>query len=85
MNVFVFLFVPTIVFLVIVAPIWIVMHYRSKNKLSRGLDANEREHLDHMLEALDKLMDRVETLESILSESHGEWRSKKTQEKSDVS
>ena len=69
------LFVPTILFLVIVAPIWIVMHYRYKGRMSQGISATEREDLELMLESIDKLVDRVETLESILNESHRDWRS----------
>ncbi|KGE02889.1 hypothetical protein HRUBRA_02533 [Pseudohaliea rubra DSM 19751] len=34
-----FMFVPTILFLVVVAPIWITMHYRSVSRSSRSLKA----------------------------------------------
>lgn len=68
------LFVPTILFMVIVAPTWVVMHYRSKNKMSRGISEEERENLDYMLATMDKLAERVETLESILTENYSDWR-----------
>src|SRR4029453_15533070 len=39
-------FVPTIVFLVIVAPLWILMHYRSKQRARSELSAEERQLLE---------------------------------------
>ena len=69
-----FMFVPTILFLVIVAPMWITMHYRSVNRAARGLTREDRETVEHMLETVDKLTDRSDTLESILDSDHREWR-----------
>ena len=69
------IFVPTILFLTVVAPIWIVMHYRYKTRQSRGMSMEERENLEHLLADVDKLADRVSTLESILNEKHDDWRS----------
>lgn len=69
-----FMFVPTILFLTVVAPIWISMHYRSVNRSSRSLNLEDRESIDHMLETVDKLTDRIGTLESILEDDHPQWR-----------
>lgn len=69
-----FMFVPTILFLVIVAPMWISMHYRSVNRASRGLTSEDRESIEHMLVTVDKLTDRIDALESILDADHREWR-----------
>ena len=69
-----FLFVPTILFLTIVAPIWIVMHYRSKNKSRKGISEDERMQLDAMLAQFDKLEERIETLEEILESENPEWQ-----------
>lgn len=76
MEFFQFMFVPTILFMVVVAPIWISMHYRSVNKSSRSLSEEDRESIEHMLETVDKLTDRIGTLESILDADHPEWRQK---------
>ena len=72
------LFVPTVLFMVIVAPIWIVMHYRSLNRSSRSLSEEDRESIEHMLETVDKLTERIGTLESILDADHPDWRQKMT-------
>ena len=69
-----FMFVPTILFLVIVAPMWLTMHYRSVNRSSRGLTREDRDTVEHMLVTVDKLTDRIEALESILVADHREWR-----------
>ena len=76
MEFFQFMFVPTILFMVVVAPIWISMHYRSVNKSSRSLSEEDRESIEHMLETVDKLTDRIGALESILDADHSEWRQK---------
>ncbi len=69
-----FMFVPTILFMVIVAPMWITMHYRSMNRSSRSLNQEDRESIEHMLETVDKLTERIGTLESILDADHPDWR-----------
>ena len=72
-----FMFVPTILFMVIVAPMWITMHYRSVSRSSRGLSEEDRESVEQMLETVDKLSDRIGTLESILDADHPDWRQRK--------
>ena len=69
-----FMFVPTILFVVIVAPMWITMHYRSVNRSTRSLNQEDRESIEHMLETVDKLTDRIGALESILDADHPDWR-----------
>lgn len=74
MSFFTFLQVPTILFMVIVAPLWIIFHYKSKKRSETGLSEHERLQLEDLLVKLDKMSDRVETLERILDERHGSWR-----------
>lgn len=69
-----FMFVPTILFMVIVAPIWITLHYRSVNRSSRSLNEDDRESIEHMLVTVDKLSERIVALESILDGEHPDWR-----------
>lgn len=69
-----FLFVPTILFLVVVAPIWIVMHYRSVKSSSRKLEPHDLETVEKMLATLNEMSDRIEALESILEHDHPNWR-----------
>jgi phage shock protein B len=69
-----FMFVPTILFMVVVAPIWITMHYRSVNRSSRSLSQEDRESIEQMLDTVDRLTERIGTLESLLDADHPQWR-----------
>ena len=69
-----FFFVPMVLFMVIVAPIWIVMHYRSVSRSSRSLSDDDRESIDTMLVTVDKLNERIVSLEAILDADHPNWR-----------
>lgn len=69
-----FMMVPIILFMVIVAPTWIVMHYRSTRKSNQALNQDDRQVLDDMIGTIDKLVDRIDALESILDADHSQWR-----------
>lgn len=69
-----FMFVPTILFMVIVAPVWIGLHYRSLNRSSRSLSDEDRENVEQILVTVDKLGERIATLESILDDEQSDWR-----------
>lgn len=67
---------PVIIFMVIVAPIWLVLHYRSKGQVSQGLSEEEYIQLSDLSETADKMADRIRTLEAILDAETPDWRSK---------
>ena len=69
-------FVPTIVFLIIVAPLWILMHYRSKQRARGELSAEERQILETLAVRADRMAERIETLEAILDDETPGWRSR---------
>lgn len=73
-------FVPIILFLVIVAPIWIIFHYRAKANVVNGLNANERADLEEMMQVANKMAARIETLESILDVESPDWRERQSPE-----
>jgi len=74
---FEFMFVPMIVFLTVVVPIWITLHYRSLNNSSRALSDDDRETLEEMLETVDRMTDRIVNLEAILDADRPNWRNDK--------
>ena len=74
MNPFEMLFVPMVLFMVIVAPTWIVMHYRSVNRSSSQLSEEDRQALEDLLVAVDTMTERIDSLESILDADHPDWR-----------
>jgi phage shock protein B len=67
---------PVIIFMVIVAPIWLILHYRSKGQVSQGLSEEEYIQLTDLSEMADKMADRIKTLEAILDAETPEWRNK---------
>ena len=75
MHGFEYFTVPAIIFCIFVAPIWIIMHYRSVARSSQSLNEDERENIDAMLATIDKLQDRVQALESLLDVDQPGWRS----------
>jgi len=66
--------VPTVLFMIFVAPIWIVMHYRSKGRAQASLSDGERSDIERLCAAADNMRERIETLESILDSDAPDWR-----------
>ena len=62
--------------MIVVAPIWLVLHYRSKRQVSQGLSEEEYIQLSELSELADKMADRIKTLEAILDAETPDWRSK---------
>jgi len=67
---------PVIIFMAVVAPIWLVLHYRSKKQVNQGLSQEEYIQLAELSEAADVMAERISTLEAILDEEAPNWRSK---------
>jgi phage shock protein B len=63
------------IFLVFVAPIWLILHYRFKNKLIAQGDSKENQRrLQQLQQLAERLENRVENLERILDEKVPDWR-----------
>ncbi|ASD66496.1 MULTISPECIES: envelope stress response membrane protein PspB [Pseudoalteromonas] len=70
------LMAPLIIFMVIVAPLWLILHYRSKKQVSQGLSEHEHRQLIELASKAEKMADRVETLEALLDQESPQWRRK---------
>jgi phage shock protein B len=68
--------VPTILFMVIVAPIWLVLHYRSKNKAAKELSEDEQQALDQLVRTATRMEERLSALEKILDIDDPTWKEK---------
>ena len=66
--------VPSIVFMVFVAPAWVWLHYRSKGKSQSALSDTERADLEALMHKAELMLERIDTLESILDAQTPEWR-----------
>ena len=67
-------FVPVVIFLVIVAPAWIWMHYRSKQQAMGALSETERADLETLALQAERMLERIDTLEAILDAETPDWR-----------
>ncbi|MEC7380435.1 MAG: envelope stress response membrane protein PspB [Pseudomonadota bacterium] len=66
--------VPSIVFMVFVAPAWVWLHYRSKRNAQGALSETERADLEALMYKAEAMLERIDTLESILDSQTPEWR-----------
>jgi phage shock protein B len=72
-------FVPIILFLVIVCPLWLVLHYRAQARretlgLSAPVSQHDQELMARMVALLEKMEGRIGSLEKILDAEHPRWR-----------
>lgn len=68
------IFVPLVLFLVIVMPLWLIFHYKTiwkREQRQQYADANRYEDLQALAE---KLEDRLDSVERILDADAPEWR-----------
>jgi len=68
--------VPFVMFMIFVAPLWLILHYRSKKQVSQGLSEHEHRQLLELAQKAEKMADRVETLEALLDQESPQWRQK---------
>ncbi|TMP01919.1 envelope stress response membrane protein PspB [Pseudoalteromonas sp. S3260] len=68
--------VPFVMFMIFVAPLWLILHYRSKKQVSQGLSEHEHRQLLELAQKAEKMTDRIETLEALLDQESPQWRQK---------
>jgi phage shock protein B len=77
MSTLMFFFVPTVIFLTVVVPMWLILHYWTRARLNKGMSADERQELEQALALAERLEQRVQTLETILDSEHAGWRTRR--------
>lgn len=68
------LFVPLIVFTVIVAPIWLILHYATRNSASKRLTSKDEAMMEELHASTRRMEERIHNLERILDADTPEWR-----------
>lgn len=63
-----------ILFLCVVAPIWIVFHYLTKAKTAKNMTPEDESMLADVWESARKMEQRIHTLEKILDQESPGWR-----------
>ncbi len=77
MSTMVFFFVPTVIFLAVVLPMWLMLHYWTRARLNKGMSGDERHSLEEALALAERLEQRVQALETILDTEHAGWRTRR--------
>lgn len=63
-----------IIFLVIIAPIWLILHYTTSWRKHRTLSAQDEAMLSDLHKAAEKMDERLATIERILDDEIPDWR-----------
>lgn len=63
-----------IVFLVIVAPIWIIAHYLTRWRAARRLSGEDEKTLGELWQSARRMEGRIEALERVLDAEAPGWR-----------
>jgi phage shock protein B len=66
--------VIAIVFVAVVLPLVVVLHYVTKWKSSRVLSRDEERMLEELWDSAQKMESRINTLETILDDEVPDWR-----------
>ena len=64
------------VFLIFVAPLWLILHYRSQKQISKEFSDKDQEQLQALLQRTEALQKRIISLEEILDAQAPQWREK---------
>ena len=65
-----------ILFLTIVLPLFIVLHFVTRWRQSREISRDDEQMLEELWTLSQRLDERIETLERILDDGHLTWREK---------
>lgn len=63
-----------ILFLAVVAPIWIIAHYTTRWKATKALSSDEEQMLEELWKNSERMEQRINALERILDAEVTDWR-----------
>jgi phage shock protein B len=63
-----------IIFLAVVAPIWIIAHYTTRWKATKALSSDEEQMLEELWKSSERMEQRSNALERILDAEVTDWR-----------
>lgn len=70
------MYILGILFVTIVLPLWIILHYVTKWKKSRELSGTEEEMIEEIWTLSQNMESRLNALETILDDEVPDWRRK---------
>ncbi|MBL4602015.1 MAG: envelope stress response membrane protein PspB [Emcibacteraceae bacterium] len=65
-----------ILFMVIVAPLWIFLHYSTRWKSTKTISNEDENILGELWESAERIENRLNNIERILDVESSEWRNK---------
>ena len=68
--------VVAILFMVVVAPLWILLHYSTRWKSTKTISNEDENILGELWESAERIEDRLNNIERILDVESPEWRKK---------
>lgn len=68
------LLIPIVAILMPVAIVWIVFHYRARDKAQSGFTQQELQQLQELSRLADTMSERIQALETILDAEVPDWR-----------
>ena len=74
MGLFEFIWVPLILFLAFVAPIWIIAHYVTRWRTAKTLSSEDQKLLAELWKGADRMEGRLNNVERILDVETADWR-----------
>ena len=72
-----YMVMPVVVFLIIVAPLWLILHYRSQRQTNKGLSGEDQQRLQALIMRTEQMQERIVSLEQILDAEAPQWRQKR--------
>lgn len=70
------IFVLAIIFMIVIVPLFVIMHYTTKWKATKGLSDDEHQMLEDLWKESQTMQSRVNALETILDSEVPDWRNK---------
>ena len=71
-----YIVLPLSVFFIFVAPLWLVLHYRSRKQTSKGFSEKDQKRLQELLTRTEQMQKRITSLEKLLDAENPKWREK---------
>lgn len=69
-------FILGLLFLIVVAPVWIALHYLTRWRSNRGLSAEDESKLGELWQSAGRMETRIASLERVLDAEAPGWRTR---------
>ena len=71
-----YIILPLSVFFIFVAPLWLILYYRSQKQINKEFSDKDQEQLQILLSRTEQLQNCIVSLEEILDKEAPQWRKK---------